>query len=143
MTDAESVEETRCKQHDFKPVSGCWCSQCGTLRFDRFSDEEKPFAYCRPAQYDALQAERDEEQGKANAWRTRYYTLLEKKLAATAENGKLREALHLLVVCIVELNPSHVQASMLGNAIDTACKALGKPLGYWREGGQDDDETVS
>ena len=63
--------------------------------------------------------------------------------ALKAENGKLREALHLLVVCIVERNPSHVQASMLGNAIDTACKALGKPLGYWREGGQDDDETVS
>jgi len=56
--------------------------------------------------------------------------------ALKAENGKLREALHLLVVCIVERNPSHVQASMLGNAIDTACKALGKPWGFWREGGR-------
>ena len=57
--------------------------------------------------------------------------------ALEAENGQLREALHLLVVCIVERNPSHVQASMLGNAIDTACKALGKPWGFWREGGED------
>jgi len=135
MTDAESVEETRCKQHDFKPVSGCWCSQCGTLRFDRFSDEEKPFAYCRPAQYDALQAERDEEQGKANAWRTRYYTLLEKKLAATAENDTLREALDEFHEIYLYMFNQIDKTREMAKAIVKMNVIIGK-LGFWREGGE-------
>ena len=131
MTDDDRVEEIRARAGAYHERL-CERGMCATIRAEEYClDIERLLA-----QYDALQAENDAIRKERDDGDEIMFKALAKAGGLEAENGQLREALHLLVVCIVERNPSHVQASMLGNAIDTACKALGKPWGFWREGGR-------